>query len=226
MQTKIYNAYRITHKNGSIEDINALDLVQALENMETPETESRVQQAFLVKENVKTLVEDRPEEIMFSSVVAEGGLGSIATPTQGVLHVGDKISLKAVPAKNYAFLDWKMNGEIVGTDADILYTIPELGEGINTIVFTATFGLSDINWKSEVSPSEASGAGCVAFPLSGTVKANGSLSLIAVAEQGYTFDHWERNGQNIGTNKILNTEVEPLSENETSCVYKAVFTAN
>lgn len=37
MQTKIYNAYKITHKNGSVEDINALDLVQALENMEIPE---------------------------------------------------------------------------------------------------------------------------------------------------------------------------------------------
>ena len=26
MQTKIYNAYRITHKDGSVEDINALDV--------------------------------------------------------------------------------------------------------------------------------------------------------------------------------------------------------
>lgn len=48
MQTKIYNAYKITHKNGSVEDINALDLVQALENMEIPDTESKVLQAFLV----------------------------------------------------------------------------------------------------------------------------------------------------------------------------------
>ena len=40
--------------------------------METPKTESRVTQAFLVKENVKALVEDRPEEIIFSSVVADG----------------------------------------------------------------------------------------------------------------------------------------------------------
>ena len=38
MQFKLFNAYRITHENGSIEDINALNLVQALENMETPET--------------------------------------------------------------------------------------------------------------------------------------------------------------------------------------------
>ena len=31
MQFKVFNAYRITHENGSVEDINALDLVQALD---------------------------------------------------------------------------------------------------------------------------------------------------------------------------------------------------
>jgi hypothetical protein len=49
MQTKVFNAYRISHENGTIEDINALNLVQALENMEIPETESPVVQTFLVK---------------------------------------------------------------------------------------------------------------------------------------------------------------------------------
>ena len=63
MQTKVFNAYRITHENGSIEDINALDLVQALENMETTETESPVTQTFLVKKGIRTLVEDEPEKL-------------------------------------------------------------------------------------------------------------------------------------------------------------------
>ena len=56
MQTKVFNSYRITHENGSIEDINALDLVQALENMEITETESSVTQTFLVKKGIRTLV--------------------------------------------------------------------------------------------------------------------------------------------------------------------------
>ena len=226
MQTKIYNAYRFTHKNGSNEDINALDLVQALENMETPETESRVIQAILVKENVKTLVADTPAEITFTSVVAQGGTGSIATPSQGTVHVGDKINLKAIPSRNYTFVNWKMNGDVVGEIDSLLYTIPELSEGVTSIVFTATFKLADISWTATVSPTGAGSAGCVAFPTSGTVSANGSLSLIAVTEEGYTFDHWERNGESIGTNKILSTTVEPLADSETSCVYNAVFTAN
>lgn len=227
MQTKIYNAYRFTHKNGSIEDINALDLVQALKNLETPETESRVIQAILVKENVKTLVEDNPTEITFTSVVADGGTGSIATPTQGTLHVGDQISLKAIPARNYAFASWQMNGEVIGQSEELLYTIPELEEGITSIVFTATFTLANIEWTTKVSPDTATGKGCVAFPAKGEVVANGSLSLIAVEGTDCTFTRWERNGVEVGTNKILElASVAPLSEDEDTCVFTAVFTEN
>lgn len=223
MQYKNYNAYRITHKDGSIEDINAVNLIQALENMNTQETESKVVQAFLVKENVRTLVEDEPTEIIFSAVVADGGTGSIATPASGKIHVGDQIQFKAIPARNYAFDCWKLNGVEISKDADLLFTMSVLPENVDTAVFTAVFKEADIDWTSKVEPVEASGAGCVAFPASGTIKANGDLSLIAVEGDGYVFDHWERNGEEAGTNKILKVEATPLAVNETTCVYKAVF---
>lgn len=226
MQTKIYNAYRITHKNGSIEDINALDLIQALENMEIPDTESKVLQAFLVKENVRTLVEDEKTEILFSAVVAENGGGSIATPASGRIHVGDMIQLKAIPARNYEFVSWQLNGVKISEEAVVNLTMPELSAGVDTAVFTATFKLADVAWTSKVSPATASTAGCVAFPLSGSATANSELSLIAVEAEGFTFNHWERNGESIGTNKILTTEVTPLAENESACKYVAVFTEN
>lgn len=226
MQTKIYNAYRITHKNGSIEDINALDLVQALENMEIPDTESKVLQAFLVKENVRTLVEEEPDEIIFSAIVAEGGTGSIATPASGKIHEGDMIQLKAVPARTYAFVSWSLNGEVISNEATLNFVMPHLADGLDTAVFTATFALAPVAWTTSVSPAEASGAGALAFPLSGTALANSELSLLAVEAEGYTFDHWERNGETLSTNKILNTTVTPLAEGETSCTYVAVFTEN
>lgn len=226
MQTKIYNAYRITHKNGSIEDINALDLIQALENMEIPDTESKVLQAFLVKENVRTLVEDEKTEILFSAVVAENGGGSIATPASGRIHVGDMIQLKAIPARNYEFVSWQLNGVKISEEAVVNLTMPELSAGVDTAVFTATFKLADVAWTSKVSPATASTAGCVAFPLSGSATANSELSLIAVEAEGFTFNHWERNSESIGTNKILTTEVTPLAENESACKYVAVFTEN
>lgn len=225
MQTKIYNAYRITHKNGSIEDINAIDLVQALENMETQETESRVVQAFLVKENVRTLVADEPTEIIFSAVVAEGGTGSIATPSSGRIHVGDQLSFKAIPARTYAFKNWKLNGEIISEEAELVFTMPELASGIDTAVFTATFELAPVAWTTAVSPAEASGAGAIAFPSSGTSEAFAEGEFLAVEAEGYTFSHWERNGVNISENKLLQAEIRPLAEGEEAAVYTAVFTA-
>lgn len=222
MQSKNYNAYRITHKDGSIEDINAVDLIQALENMDVQETESKVIQAFLVKENVRTLVADEPTEILFN-IVTEGGVGSIATPMTGRIHVGDQIQLKAIPERNYEFVAWKLNGEIISTEKTFLLTMPELPAGIDTAVFTAIFDLADVSWTSKVMPEEASGAGCIAFPLSGKAKANSELQLLAVEANGYEFDHWERNGAEITTNKIATTEVSPLAEGETGAVYVAVF---
>ena len=224
MQTKVFNAYRITHKNGSVEDINALDLVQALENMETPDTESKVIQAFLVKENVRTLVEDEPAEIIFSAIVAEGGTGSIATPASGKVHVGDKIALKAIPARTFTFVNWKLNDEVISEEADLVFTMPKL-ENLDTAVFVATFRLADVSWTSNVLPNEASVAGSIAFPAHGTTGANKELELLAVPSEGYTFNHWERNGVNISDSKLLKTEVTPLSEKEESAVYIAVFTA-
>ena len=225
MQTKVFNAYRITHKNGSVEDINALDLVQALENMETPDTESKVIQAFLVKENVRTLVEDEPAEIIFSAIVAEGGTGSIATPASGKVHVGDKIALKAIPARTFTFVNWKLNGEVISEEADLVFTMPKL-ENLDTAAFVATFRLADVSWTSNVLPNEASVAGSIAFPAHGTTEANKELVLLAVPSEGYTFNHWERNGVNISDSRLLKTEVTPLSEKEESAVYTAVFTAN
>ena len=180
MQTKDYNAYRITHKNGSIEDVNALNLVQALENMETTEEESKVIQAFLVKEDVRTLLEDEAKEILFTAVVAEDGGGSIATPTQGKVHVGDQVNFTAIPARNYEFVSWKLNGEVFSTEASTVVTFPELKEGFDTAVFTATFKLSDVAWTTRVEPTEASTAGCVAFPTAGTTQANTQQELLAV----------------------------------------------
>ena len=226
MQTRIYNAYRITHLNGSVEDINALDLVQALENMETPETESKVAQAFLVKENVRTLVEDEPGEILFSAIVAEGGGGSIATPASGKIHVGDMLQFKAIPAANYEFVSWKLNGTDISTEAVMNLVMPELPAGIDTAVFTATFALAPVSWTTLVEPAAATTAGCIAFPTAGTTEANAETEFLAVAKEGFTFSHWEVNGQTVSDNELLQTEVTPLAEGETARVYKAVFTEN
>lgn len=223
MQTKVFNAYRITHENGSVEDINALDLVQALENMEIPETESPVIQTFLIKKGIRTLVEDEPTEIIFNAVVAENGGGSIATPATGKIHVGDMVQFKAIPAFNYEFVSWKLNGIEISKEAVLNFIMPELPAGIDTAVFTATFKLADVSWTTAVEPAEASTAGCIAFPTAGTSEANASAEFLAVPKEGFVFDHWEVNGETLTDNELLQTNVAPLSVGENARVYKAVF---
>ena len=223
MQTKLYNSYRITHKSGSVEEINAENLVEALKNMSIEESFDPVLQTYMQAQGVKTLVTDMPAEVPFTAVVAEGSGGSIATPASGVIHVGDQIALKAIPAPNYEFVNWKMNDVVISEEASLVYTMPEL-QGEASAVFKATFRLAPVNWTTAVSPAEATSDGAVTFPASGTTPANGTVSAIAVNSEHYVFDHWERNGVSVGTNKILSADATVPAEGETSVVYTAVFT--
>lgn len=223
MQTKSYNHYRITHKNGDVEEINAENLVEALNNMEIKEDYSPVLQTYMTDEGVRTLVADAPEEVPFTAVVNEQAGGSIATPVSGNVHAGDQLAFKAIPARNYMFVSWEMNGQVISNNAEFVYTFPEL-KGEASAVFKANFAKAPVAWTTAVSPAEATGDGAVTFPSSGTTPADGTVSAIAVDSEHYTFDHWERNGTSAGTNKILSATAEEPAEGETSVIYTAVFT--
>ena len=103
--------------------------------------------------------------------------------------------------------------------------MPALASGVDTAVFIATFRLADVTWTTAVEPAEASTAGCIAFPTSGSSEANAETEFLAVAKEGFTFDHWEVNGQSVSTNELLQTTVTPLAERESARIYKAVFRA-
>lgn len=225
MQSKLYNSYRITHKSGAIEEINAENLIEALSSMSIKEEFDPVLQTYMSAQGVRTLVADAPAEVPFTAVVNEGAGGSIATPVSGTVHVGDQLAFKAVPARNYVFVNWKMNGKVVSEEAEFNFTFPELN-GEASAVFTATFAKAPVSWTTAVSPAEATGDGARTFPLAGTTPADGTVSAIAIDSANYTFDHWERNGVNVGANKELSAEAEEPAEGETSVVYTAVFTAN
>ena len=225
MQTKLYNSYRITHKSGSTEEINAENLIEALKNSGIKEEIDPVLQTYMFNEGVRTLIEDVPAEVPFTAVVNEEAGGSIATPASGRVHVGDQLSLKAVPARNYVFVNWKMNDKVISDSAELVYTFPELN-GEASAVFTATFAKAPVSWTTAVSPAEATSDGADTFPNAGSTPADGTVSAIAINSENYTFDHWERNGVNVGSNKELSAPADEPAEGETSVVYIAVFTAN
>lgn len=225
MQTKLYNSYRITHKNGSVETINAENLVEALNHMGIDELTSPVLQTYMEAEGIRTLVADMPAEVPFTAVVSEGAGGSIATPVSGTVHVGDEIAFKAVPARNYVFKNWKLNDVVISETAEFVCIFPDL-HGEASAVFKATFAPAPVSWATAVSPAEATADGAMTFPASGVTPADGTVEAIAVNSDNYTFDHWERNGVSVGTNKVLSAEAVEPAEGETSVVYTAVFTAN
>ena len=154
--------------------------------------------------------------------VAVGSL-SLATPSNGKIHVGDQIQLKAIPDRNYQFVNWERNGTEISKEADFLYTMTELAEEEDTAVFTANFEAADVNWTASVTPSEATGTGCVAFPPKGKIKPGETLTLLAVDSEQYTFSKWIRNGEEVSTAKQANIIVAPLAKNEEKCVYVAEF---
>lgn len=229
MQSKLYNSYNIVHKNGEVEKVNAESLKQALENMLIPEEESPVARGLLVQSDVRTLIKEVPDEVVFTAVVDEASLagGNIATPAEGVVHVGDTVQLKAIPNKNYEFVKWERNGELIGIEETLNYVMTPLEEGIDSAIFTATFKLKVVNWKTAVKPETASAGGCIAFPTKGMTEAFAPGEFLAEAGEGYSFSHWERNGVTLSDNRLFQTEsIEPLASTEDEAVYTAVFTLN
>lgn len=224
---KNYNSYSIVHKNGQTEKLNAETMEQAIKHMSIPESTSPVSRALMTQSDVNTYIEDVPDEITFTCVVDSATVagGNVATPASGKVHVGDEIQLKAIPSRNYQFVSWSRNGEVIGNTATLDYTMTALAEGEDTAIFTATFALAPVAWTTAVYPARATASGTIAFPTSGTTEANGSAEFLAVASTGFVFDHWERNGVSLSTNKLMQLDaVAPLAENETSAVYTAVFT--
>jgi hypothetical protein len=191
--------------------------------MEIAEGFSPVLQTYMTEKGIRTLVNDMPEEVPFTAVVNEEAGGSIATPVSGTVHAGDQLSFKAIPARNYVFVNWKMNDKVISESAEFVYTFPDL-KGDASAVFKATFEKAPVSWTTAVSPAGATSDGAFTFPASGVTPADGTVSAVAVASEHYTFDHWERNGVSVGTNNILSTEATEPAEGETSVVYTAVYT--
>lgn len=225
MQTKYLNSYKITHENGVAETINSETITEALENLSVSEDVSLILKVYMEKTYIKTLVDDEVSSVPFTSIVSDESVGSIASPASGTIHVGDMLAFMAIPADNYNFVKWTKNGETISTEASFVYTMEELPEDDSSFIFEAVFELQELVWATVVSPTEATSAGCMTFPASGSTEIGSNASMIAIVADGYTFDHWERYGTTVGSTKQLDIAVNALDTNETACEYTAVFVA-
>lgn len=224
MQKKTLSTYKITHWNGTQEFLNAASMLEALENLDTPDEESAVIAASRTQTGIPSLFPDEPTEVnvkVYTDPTLQA-TGCEATPEAASVHAGDELTLEAFPARNYTFTGWKVDGAIVSTEPKYVFTVPEPAIKGDLLNILAEFKESDVSYTVAVSPSEATGSGCAAGPDS-TVAANAETELYAVDSDTYKFDGWYRNGEALGVTPVLKTTVAPLAEDEESCIFEAKF---
>ena len=97
----------------------------------------------------------------------------------GAFHYGETCTLTATPASNYEFAGWQDGN----TDNPRSFTVT------GNATYTATFNEVGTTYFSVTASVSPAGAGTVSG--TGTYEAGSVITLQAIANPGYTFDHWQ-----------------------------------
>ena len=106
----------------------------------------------------------------------------------GTYNHGASCTLTATAATGYTFVNWTKNGTAVSTNASYTFTVTEAG------AYVANFSLNSYEITASAEPSYAgttTGAG--------TYSHGTSVTLSAIANTGYSFISWTKNGQVVST---------------------------
>jgi len=114
----------------------------------------------------------------------------------GAYHYGDTPTLTATPASGYEFAGWQDGN----TQNPRQITVT------GNATYTATFNEVGVTYYSVTATVNPTGAGTVNG--TGTYEAGSVITLTAVANPGYTFDHWSdgstQNPRSVAVNSDLN----------------------
>lgn len=100
----------------------------------------------------------------------------------GTYNAGATCTLTATPASGYQFQSWKKNGTVVSTNASYSFTVNE------DATYTAYFGEAAVNYYTVTTAVNPEGAGSVSG--GGTFQEGSSITLTAISNAGYMFNHW------------------------------------
>ena len=101
----------------------------------------------------------------------------------GTYNAGATCTLTATPASGYQFESWKKNGSVVSTNASYSFTVTE------NATYTAYFAETPVTYYTISTNVTPTGAGTVTG--GGTYAQGSTVTLTAVANNGYTFSQWQ-----------------------------------
>ena len=116
-------------------------------------------------------------------------VGSTLGNTSGTYTSGQSCTVHANPASGYTFANWTEGGDEVSTDANYTFTV----NGNRTL--KANFTVQAPNTYNINVSADPSVGGAVTG--GGEYEQGASCTLTATANNGYTFDHWTKNGTTI-----------------------------
>ena len=134
-----------------------------------------------IAELAATNITEAEENTVEYTVTAKTS-GSGTVSGAGSYGEGSTVTLTATPDSNYKVVGWLQDGKIVGTDSTYTFTISADTE------VTAVFGISDLNYYSL--KAYATEGGSVLYSGENFYQAGSSISVTAVADDGYEFIGW------------------------------------
>ena len=141
-------------------------------------------------------------DITVSANPEEGG-----TVSGGGSYYPDEVcTLIATPNATYDFVNWTMNGIVASSNANYSFTVNE------SAAYVANFTLKTYNITVSANPTQG---GTVSG--GGTYTHGQTCSLTAIANEGYYFVNWTKNGSEVSTDATYSFTV---TEN---AVYEANF---
>ena len=140
----------------------------------------------------RTLVATFSQQTYTISVSASPSSGGTATVSgNGQFNYGQTCTVTATPSNGYSFVSWKVDNQVVSTNASYTFTVT----GNRTLV--ATFSQQSYTISVSANPSSGSTA---------TVSGNGqftygqSCTVTATPANGYSFVSWKEGNQVVSTN--------------------------
>ena len=120
------------------------------------------------------------------------GAGTVsADPEQLYYNTEDEITLKAAPEEGWEFSGWIIDGDVISTEAEFVYSMPD-----GDVLVTGRFVLSDFNLAVGSDPDGAIES-LVLVPEHDYYNIGDEILISVTAAEGYEFENWRDEGGNI-----------------------------